>query len=157
MYASKDAQKELLKIEVGNKEESEESGKKDDDEEAIEDADEKEGAEEEKKPSAPKQRMEFKVFVNLLSVFMPGARAEEKMKFAFRLFDVDGDQNIGSQDVRITLRCLVEDRMSEEEVEQVVEKVLREADTRGTGGISIRDFKHVMQHSDLEGKLTIEL
>lgn len=41
-----------------------------------------------------------------------------------RWIDFDGDNYLGKEDLRSTLRCLTRNELSEEEVEFVVEKVI---------------------------------
>lgn len=64
-----------------------------------------------------------------------------------RWIDFDGDNYLGKEDLRSTLRCLTRNELSEEEVEFVVEKVLEETDLDDDGKLSYIEFEHVISRS----------
>lgn len=68
-----------------------------------------------------------------------------KLTFLFNLSkDFDGDQHIGPSDLDQTLRLLTRQELSPEEMAQIVEKVVEEADVDGDGKLSYMEFDHVI-------------
>lgn len=58
--------------------------------------------------------------------------------------DFDGDQHIGPGDIEAALRLLTHSELSPEEVAQVCEKAVEEADVDGDGKLSYMEFEHVI-------------
>lgn len=61
--------------------------------------------------------------------------------------DFDGDGFIGVDDLKRTLVALTKNRLSQDEMEIVIGKVLDEADHDNDGQISFLEFKHVVSRS----------
>lgn len=59
------------------------------------------------------------------------APPEEKLDFAFRIYDVNGDNVIDHSDLRIIIKLLVGNNMSEQYVTQLVETAMKDADKDG--------------------------
>ena len=83
--------------------------------------------------------LDFPEFVRGLSVFHPRAPAEEKAAFAFRLYDLGKTGAIERRELRELLRAALSDnpglRLSDADVDEVVEATFEEADTAGDGVI----------------------
>lgn len=58
--------------------------------------------------------------------------------------DFDGDQHVGPGDIEAALRLLTHSELSPEEVAQVCEKAVEEADVDGDGKLSYMEFEHVI-------------
>ncbi|KAI9365941.1 calcineurin subunit B [Zopfochytrium polystomum] len=107
--------------------------------------------------SMPEASINFKQFVAALSVFSAGARREQKLAFAFNVYDVDGDGLIGASDLRTVLKLMVGKSISDEEVRVLVDQTIADADTVDRdGSISFDEFKRALFSADLEKSLTIE-
>lgn len=91
--------------------------------------------------------LSFEDFLDLFSVLSEIAPRELKTVYAFKIYDFDGDNYLGKEDLRSTLRCLTRNELSEEEVEFVVEKVLEETDLDDDGKLSYIEFEHVISRS----------
>ncbi|GLV43137.1 Calcium and integrin binding family member 2 [Carabus blaptoides fortunei] len=88
--------------------------------------------------------LSFEDFLDLLSVFSEQAPRDIKVFYAFKIYDFDGDQHIGPSDLHQTLRLLTRQELSPEEMTQIVEKVVEEADVDGDGKLSYMEFDHVI-------------
>lgn len=86
------------------------------------------------------QNNNFRQFVANVSAFNGLADPATKADFAFRIYDVDDDGYISSEDLRKILCMLVGDNIPEDTLNTVIEKVMRDADTDGDGRISRNDF-----------------
>jgi Ca2+-binding EF-hand superfamily protein len=84
------------------------------------------------------------------------ATREQKLRYAFKVYDVDGDGKISVEDLADTLLTLTESKMDEVTMKEVIENVFREADGDGDGFIMFEDFSKIVLNTDIEGKLTME-
>ncbi|CAH1970007.1 unnamed protein product [Acanthoscelides obtectus] len=82
----------------------------------------------------------------MLSVFSEQAPRDIKVFYAFRIYDFDGDQHIGPEDIDEALRLLTRNshELTPEDRQQIVEKVIEEADVDGDGKLSYMEFEHVI-------------
>mmetsp|Transcript_9496 Transcript_9496/g.21559 ORF Transcript_9496/g.21559 Transcript_9496/m.21559 type:complete len:187 (-) Transcript_9496:48-608(-) len=94
-------------------------------------------------------------FAQLMSVFSIRATREQKLRYAFKIYDVDGDGKISREDLKETLQLIT---MSNDAdfLEEVLDQVFQEADSDEDGFILFEDFSKVVMNSDIEGKLTID-
>lgn len=58
--------------------------------------------------------------------------------------DFDGDQHIGPGDIETALKLLTQGELGQEEVAQICEKAVEEADVDGDGKLSYMEFEHVI-------------
>ncbi|XP_046661485.1 calcium and integrin-binding family member 2 isoform X2 [Homalodisca vitripennis] len=91
-----------------------------------------------------KGNLTFEDFLDLLSVFSEQAPRDIKVFYAFKIYDFDGDQHIGPADIETALKLLTHNELSPEEVAQVCEKAVEEADVDGDGKLSYMEFEHVI-------------
>uniref|UniRef100_A0A0K0EEC6 Calcium and integrin-binding family member 2 n=1 Tax=Strongyloides stercoralis TaxID=6248 RepID=A0A0K0EEC6_STRER len=89
----------------------------------------------------------FDDFLDMFSVFSEMAPLQLKLKYAFRIYDFDGDDQIGHDDLSKMIRCLTRDELSDEEVEFIIERIIEEADLDGDEQISYAEFEHVVSRS----------
>ncbi|XP_050440931.1 calcium and integrin-binding family member 3 [Adelges cooleyi] len=88
--------------------------------------------------------LSFEDFLDLLSVFSEQAPRQIKVFYAFKIYDFDNDHHIGPTDLEQVLKLLTRGQLSAEEVVQVCEKVIEEADVDGDGKLSYMEFEHVI-------------
>ncbi|XP_018578620.1 calcium and integrin-binding family member 2 [Anoplophora glabripennis] len=93
-----------------------------------------------------KGNLSFEDFLDLLSVFSEQAPRDIKVFYAFRIFDFDCDQHIGPEDLDQALLLLTRhtQELMPEDRQQIVEKVIEEADVDGDGKLSYMEFEHVI-------------
>ena len=110
----------------------------------------------------PSDRMSFRDFVLSLAVFAPDERREAKLKFAFKVYDLDNDNVLGRGDLVGLLRALTpvggsRQVMNSDELDTVVDNVLEEADQDGDGAISYEEFQKAVDGSDFHSKLSLDM
>ncbi|XP_045481822.1 calcium and integrin-binding family member 2 [Harmonia axyridis] len=88
--------------------------------------------------------LSFEDFLELLSVFCEHAPRDIKVYYAFRIYDFDGDNHIGPEDINEALNLLTRQELFAEERQQIAEKVMEEADVDGDGKLSFMEFEHVV-------------
>ncbi|XP_043195856.1 calcium and integrin-binding protein 1-like [Amphibalanus amphitrite] len=93
------------------------------------------------------ERLSFEDFLDMLSVFSRAAPITLKTSYAFRLYDFDGDSELGKEDLKRVLNYLAvqgDSVLSEEERETIVDKILEESDIARSGTINFQEFQHVV-------------
>ncbi|XP_074863104.1 calcium and integrin-binding protein 1 [Carettochelys insculpta] len=95
--------------------------------------------------------MSFEDFLDMLSVFCDSATADVKSHYAFRIFDFDDDGTLDRKDLEQLVNCLTgvgeETRLSEAEMEQLIQNILEESDIDKDGTINLSEFQHVISRS----------
>ena len=99
--------------------------------------------------------LEFQDFVRVLAPFAPKAPGDTKMRFAFQVYDFDGDGKLGRGDLTELMRVLLPEEAEEELIEYVVNMAISESDQDGDGCLSYAEFRHATANSNLKAKLTI--
>ncbi|RCN44582.1 EF hand [Ancylostoma caninum] len=89
----------------------------------------------------------FDDFLDMFSVFSEMAPLQLKLKYAFRIYDFDGDDHLGHDDLSKMIRSLTRDELSDEEVEFIIERIIEEADLDGDDRINYAEFEHVVSRS----------
>ncbi|KAJ3078450.1 Calcineurin subunit B type 2 [Quaeritorhiza haematococci] len=105
-----------------------------------------------------RREISFKQFIQALSVFSKEAKREQKLNFAFKVYDVNDDGYIDANDLFLTLKAMVGKSMDDAQVQSIVDKTILEADMIDKDGkISYEEFKRAMFNVDLENILTIDI
>ncbi|EDO36724.1 predicted protein [Nematostella vectensis] len=89
----------------------------------------------------------FDDFLNMMSVLSDSAPRELKVKYAFKIFDFDGDQKLGPTDLAQTVLSVTGGDLKEDEVQFVVESLLSEADIDETGYLNFLEFEKVLERA----------
>lgn len=103
--------------------------------------------------------IDFREFLLGLSVFSEKGTLDEKLRFSFRIYDVDGDGIITKPElIRLLEACLAENGLSlpSEQLKSLVDKTFEEADVDGDGGISFNEYRAlVSKHPSMISNMTI--
>nr|XP_010924507.1 calcineurin B-like protein 7 isoform X2 [Elaeis guineensis] len=92
--------------------------------------------------------IEFGEFVRSLSIFHPDAPEEDKIAFAFRLYDLRQTGYIEREELKEMVMALLNEsdlRLSDEVVEQIVDKTFGQADSKGDGRIDLDEWKEFVK------------
>ncbi|KAK5070962.1 Calcineurin subunit B [Lithohypha guttulata] len=92
--------------------------------------------------------VDFAEFVQGLSAFSAKGHKEEKLRFAFKVYDIDRDGYISNGELFIVLKMMVGSNLKDQQLQQIVDKTVMEADKDGDGKISFEEFKGMV---DREG------
>merc|ERR1712165_345721 len=118
----------------------------------------------EKGAGADRDVVNFCDFVRVLAHFRPLKKnmeknklnsRQEKLKFAFRMYDLDGDDRISKEELLAVLTIMVGDNITEEQLNSIAERTIMEADDDKDGFISFDDFCKVLERTDVEQKMSI--
>jgi len=96
-------------------------------------------------------QVDFTAFIRALAVLAsPGADGglgEEKLAFAFRVYDVDGDGFLKREDLFAVMEMMVGEQLSPEQLQQVVDKTVGQTEV---GKVSFDEFKLLAEGTSLE-------
>jgi serine/threonine-protein phosphatase 2B regulatory subunit len=102
--------------------------------------------------------VDFRNFIEILSIFRGTntVSREQKMKFVFRLYDVNEDGYITADDLTEVLRLMVGQHLTDEQIREIVETTIHQADTIDYDGkLSFEEFSRVIYNTNIENKLTV--
>lgn len=98
----------------------------------------------------------FAEFVQALSVFS-SENEGDKLKMAFKIYDIDGDGFITNGELFTVLKMMVGDNLGDAQLQQVVDKTMIFADRDKDGKVSYDEFCEVVASSDVELDQTLSI
>lgn len=101
--------------------------------------------------------VDFREFVSALSIFAGQANHKEKLLFAFKLYDVDGDDLISREDLYSVLKTMVGDNLDDTQLWQLVDRTMFQADKDKDGYLCVQEFCEMVKGSGIEDKLTMDV
>mmetsp|Transcript_112209 Transcript_112209/g.194857 ORF Transcript_112209/g.194857 Transcript_112209/m.194857 type:complete len:177 (-) Transcript_112209:93-623(-) len=99
--------------------------------------------------------VDFTEFVKALAIFSNDCEKSEKVKFTFKVYDMDRDGYISNKDLFECLQVMVGSNLTDSQLQQIVDKTFIEADKDRDGLISFDEFQNVVEESDFGDKLTL--
>ncbi|XP_068174341.1 calcineurin B homologous protein 2 isoform X2 [Antennarius striatus] len=116
-----------------------------------------------------KETLDFASFVRILAHFRPtdknharggvlqapASSSTGKLKFAFQLYDQDGDGKISRAELFQALRAMLGLRVTEEQLESIAERAIQEADLDRDDAISFDEFRKSLEKVDIDHKMSI--
>lgn len=99
--------------------------------------------------------IDFEEFITGLSAFSSKGEKDEKLKFAFRVYDIDRDGYLSVGELFIVLKMMVGSNLKDEQLQQIVDKTVMEADQDGDGKLSFEEFKKVVENTDISKSMTL--
>lgn len=126
--------------------------------------------------------VDFQEFVSGLSAFSSKGNKEEKLHFAFKVYDIDRDGYISNGELFIVLKMMVGSNLKDQQLQQVrhrsvshhgktclfgrdcppltiphkiVDKTIMEADKDRDGKISFEEFTAMVENTDVSMSMTL--
>lgn len=100
--------------------------------------------------------VDFQDFVGGLSAFSSKGGREEKLQFAFKVYDMDRDGYISNGELYLVLKQMVGNNLKDQQLQQIVDKTIMEADKDGDGKLSFEEFSNMVQSTDIVKQMTLE-
>ncbi|KAJ3332081.1 hypothetical protein HDU76_001344 [Blyttiomyces sp. JEL0837] len=100
--------------------------------------------------------VDFKEFISGLSAFSSKGNKEEKLRFAFKVYDMDRDGFISNGELFLVLKMMVGNNLRDNQLQQIVDKTIMEADLDMDGKISFDEFSKVVENTDIARQMTLE-
>eukprot|EP00732_Lithocolla_globosa_P007624 Lithocolla_globosa_v1_NODE_9925_length_654_cov_164.742905.p1 type:complete len:174 gc:universal NODE_9925_length_654_cov_164.742905:577-56(-) len=101
--------------------------------------------------------IDFQEFIKGLSIFSNKSDKTEKLRFAFKVYDLDGDGFISNGELFQVLKTMVGDNLKEEQLQQIVDKSILEADKNGDGKIDFQEFCDVVESGDFVHQFSVSI
>lgn len=84
----------------------------------------------------------------MMSVFSESSPKSVKAEHAFRIFDFDGDDMLGVNDLKNVVERLVGNNdLGSDEIKLLIQNILEEADLDDDGSLSFAEFEHIIEKS----------
>lgn len=99
--------------------------------------------------------VDFEEFVSGLSAFSNKGNKEQKLQFAFKVYDIDRDGYISNGELFIVLKMMVGSNLKDQQLQQIVDKTIMEADLDGDGKISFEEFTKMVENTDVSMSMTL--
>lgn len=100
--------------------------------------------------------VDFQEFVGGLSAFSNRGGRDEKLKFAFKVYDMDRDGYISNGELYIVLKMMVGNNLRDQQLQQIVDKTIMEGDKDGDGRLSFAEFSDMVSATDILKQMTLE-
>mmetsp|Transcript_1198 Transcript_1198/g.1202 ORF Transcript_1198/g.1202 Transcript_1198/m.1202 type:complete len:175 (-) Transcript_1198:135-659(-) len=101
--------------------------------------------------------IDFQEFIMGLSAFSGKTSKLDKLKFAFKIYDIDRDGYIGNGELFIVMKMMVGKNLQDEELQQIVDKTMMEADEDGDGRLNFHEFKNAVDSKSVANALTLNM
>ncbi|CAG8457068.1 3438_t:CDS:2 [Diversispora eburnea] len=98
--------------------------------------------------------VDFKEFLSGLSAFSDKGNPVEKLRFAFKVYDMDRDGFISNGELFLVLKMMVGNNLKDNQLQQIVDKTIMEADKDMDGKISFEEFCSIVESTDISKSLT---
>lgn len=100
--------------------------------------------------------VDFQEFVGGLSAFSSKGGREEKLRFAFKVYDMDRDGYISNGELYLVLKQMVGNNLKDQQLQQIVDKTIMEADKDQDGKLSFEEFTEMVSSTDIVKQMTLE-
>uniref|UniRef100_A0A3B3HX69 EF-hand domain-containing protein n=1 Tax=Oryzias latipes TaxID=8090 RepID=A0A3B3HX69_ORYLA len=100
--------------------------------------------------------IDFREFMEGISQFSVGGSREQKLQFAFRIYDVDKDGFISNGELFQVLKTMAGSNLKDWELQQVVDKTIISADQDGDG-VQTGEADRVVGGLDFHKKMVVDV
>ncbi|CAH1262853.1 calcineurin subunit B type 1 isoform X3 [Branchiostoma lanceolatum] len=101
--------------------------------------------------------VDFKEFIEGMSQFSMKGDKNTKLRFAFKIYDMDKDGYISNGELFQVLKMMVGSNLKDTQLQQIVDKTIINADKDGDGKISFEEFCEVVGSMDIHKKMVVEV
>ncbi|CAG0891634.1 unnamed protein product [Cyprideis torosa] len=101
--------------------------------------------------------VDFKEFIQGVSQFSVKGDKESKLRFAFRIYDVDNDGFISNGELFQVLKMMVGNNLKETQLQQIVDKTILFHDKDADGKISFEEFCAIVGNTDVHKKMVVDV
>lgn len=101
--------------------------------------------------------VDFKEFIEGMSQFSVKGDKEAKLRFAFKIYDMDKDGYISNGELFQVLKMMVGNNLKDTQLQQIVDKTIMFADRDGDGKISFDEFCEVVSGLDVHKKMVVDV
>lgn len=109
------------------------------------------------------ERINFRQFMKVLARFRPAKKSDDsrlnskldKLRYAFNIYDLDSDDKITKDELLAILHMMVGANISDEQLANIADRTIMEADQDGDQCISFKEFCNILERTDVEDKLSI--
>jgi len=101
--------------------------------------------------------VDFKEFLLGISQFSVKGDKMAKLRFAFRIYDVDNDGFISNGELFQVLKVMVGNNLRDTQLQQIVDKTILYADKDMDGKISFDEFCSVVQNTDIHERMVVDI
>nr|ALS04147.1 calcineurin subunit B isoform 1 [Acartia pacifica] len=102
--------------------------------------------------------IDFKEFVEGLAMFVvKSTEREQKLKFLFSVYDLDGDGLIANDELFTVLKMMVGSNLKDTQLQQMVDKTINALDKDEDGKINFEEFCGIIEKSFPNDKITTAL
>jgi len=101
--------------------------------------------------------IDFKEFIQGVSIFSVKGNNMRKLHFAFRIYDIDEDGLISNGELFTVLKTLVGDNLQDDQLQQVVDKTILIGDKDGDGKISFEEFTAMITGVEMTQDMSIKV
>ncbi|KRX61273.1 Calcineurin subunit B type 1, partial [Trichinella sp. T9] len=99
--------------------------------------------------------VDFKEFIQGISQFSVKGAKQTKLKFAFKIYDMDRDGFISNGELFEVLKMMVGNNLKNTQLQQIVDKTILFHDKDGDGKISFEEFCDVVSGMDIHEKMVV--
>ena len=93
----------------------------------------------------------------LLNIFTKlNENYDEKLKFTFKLYDVDNDGYISNDDLFQVLKVMVGDNLNEKQLHQLVDRTIIKGDLDKDGKLNYEEFNVLVDKTNLVEKMALD-
>lgn len=76
---------------------------------------------------------------------------------AFQVYDIDRDGFVSNGELFLVLKMMVGNNLKEQQLQQIVDKTIMEADTNGDGKVDFEEFCRMVETTDISQQMTLDV
>uniref|UniRef100_A0A3B4B7J2 EF-hand domain-containing protein n=1 Tax=Periophthalmus magnuspinnatus TaxID=409849 RepID=A0A3B4B7J2_9GOBI len=101
--------------------------------------------------------VDFNEFIEGVLQFSVRGTKEQRLRFAFRIYDMDNDGFISNGELFQVLKTMVGTNVEDVQLQQIVDKTIVSADTDGDGRVSYQEFCAVVGGLDFHKNMIVDV